>query len=230
MLLVLLAVLLLAALAALGLLAWAFSGGWDGLRPHAQPTDREVATARAAARDHLTRLTTAVLRSVQRGAAGSELARVRFDQCRQGQNNWKIHDGYTLRCELADSVVVSPAQGDVSAVAGRLDAELRSDGWVPVGANNEMTQDAGGRSYLLSTRTGRYQRGTDEELTVGVSVRSSSPVPGDLPYEPSVTVEGDADAYQRAAQGAGGTRPGATGGAPVPRVVVHPSVRYFEDD
>ena len=230
--LVLLAVLLLALLAAVGLFVWAFSGGWDGLRPHAEPTDRQVATARAGARDHLSGVTTAALHSVQSGVPATELARVRFDQCEHGQNNWKIHDGYTLRCELSDSVVVSAVEGDVTTVAGRLDAALRRDGWVPVGVRDEMTQDAagGGQSYLLATRTGRYQRGADEDLTVGVTVRGPSPVSGDLPYDPSVTVEGDVDAYQRAVQGSGGTRPGTTGGAPVPRVVVHTSVRYFEDD
>lgn len=230
-LLVLLALLLAALLAAVGLFAWAFSGGWDGLRGQAGPDDREVVAARAGARDHLAQLTTAALRSVQSAAAGSELARLRFDQCREGQNNWKIHDGYTLRCELSDSVVVSPAQGDVTTVAGSLDAALRHDGWAPVGVRNEMTQDAaGGRSYLLAARTGRYQRGADEELTISVSIDRPTGVSGQLPYDPSVTVEGDVDAYERATRGSGGTRPGTTGGAPVPRVVVRTSVRYFEDD
>jgi hypothetical protein len=229
-LLVLLAVLLLAVLAAFGLFVWAFSGGWDGLRPHAEPGDRAVVAARSQARGELTSLTADVLGDVP----GSELARVRFDQCQQGQNNWKIHDGYTLRCELADSVALSPAAGDVTSVSAEIDAGLQHDGWVPSGIRNEMSQGAGqNRSYLLATREGRYARSDDERLalTVRVTVRSPTPAYGFLPYDPAVKVEGDIEAFRRAVEGAAAP-PGSTvpGRAPAPRVVVHTTVRYFEDD
>ena len=218
--LVLLVVLLLAVLAAFGLLLWAFSGGWDGLRGSAQPGDRAVVSARRDARGTLDGLTAQALRSVSAGSgSGGELARVRFDQCEHGQNNWKIHDGYTLRCELSDSVVLSPASPDVTAVAAQVDAALRAGGWQPLGITDEMTQDAEpDHSFLRQTRTGEYQRAAGQELTVGVSVRSPSPVTGDLPYDPEVKVEGDVEAYRSAAQAA------------APRVVVRTTVRYFEDD
>ncbi|KQX69666.1 hypothetical protein [Angustibacter sp. Root456] len=227
--LVLLIVLLLAALAAFGLFVWAFSGGWDGLRPQAEPTDRDVVTARSTARGALSALTADVLRDVP----GTELARVRFDQCEHGQNNWKIHDGYTLRCELTDSLVLRPAAPDVASVAGRLDAALRHDGWAQAGSRNEMTQPAdAGASYLLTTRTGSYYRTRDlpQELSVTVTVRRDPPGVSALPYDPSVPVEGDVEAYRRALQGPDRTASGVPGTAPVPRVVVRASVRYFEDD
>lgn len=227
-LLVLLTVLLLAVLAAFGLFVWAFSGGWDGLRGQAEPSDREVVSARHHARDELSALTSDVLRSVP----GTELARVRFDQCQHGQNNWKIHDGYTLRCELADSVALAPSSDDVSAVAAQVDAALRAAGWTPVGSLDELSQPATpDHSYLRSERTGTYTQGPAGrlELRVGVSRRALTPVTGDLPYDPSVKVEGDLDAYRRAAGSpyGGAADPSATR---EPRVVVHPSVRYFEDD
>lgn len=228
MLLVLLGVLLLAVLAAFGLFVWAFSGGWDGVRSQAEPSDREVVTARGQARDELTSLTTEVLRSVP----GTQLARVRFDQCEQGQNNWKIHDGFTLRCELADSVALAPRSGDVSAVAAQIDDALRRAGWTPIGALNELSAPtAPDRTHLQSSRSGTYTKGPAGrlELRVGVSRRGPTPVPGDLPYDPSVTVEGNVEAYRSAAGSpyGGVADPSATH---EPRVVVHPSVRYFEDD
>lgn len=229
-LLVLLAVALLVVLAAVGLFVWAFSGGWDGLRPGAQPADREVVAARREARGSLDRLTSRTLSAV----GGSELARVRFDQCEHGQNNWKIHDGYTLRCELADSVALTPAGGDVTGASAGIDASLRRDGWVPTGLLNEMTEDAdANRSHLLATREGTYHRDDDERLllTVRVTVRTPGPAYGLLPYDPDVQVEGDVDAFRRAVEGPLPRPHDATPGrSPLPRVVVHTTVRYFEDD
>ncbi len=223
--LVLVAIGAVGALAAVGLLVWALSGGWDGLRSRAEPDDQQVVAARQRSHGELDALTSATLATV----GGRERARVRFDQCRTGQNNWKIHDGYTLRCELADSVVLTPDDGDVTAIAARLDAGLQRAGWRPVGIRNEMSlSEDSDLSYLRRTRTGHYQRSDDErlQLDVGVTVRSSSPVTGDLPYDPAVDVEGDVTAYREAVRGAADAVPG-TG---QPRVVVHTTVRYFEDD
>lgn len=224
-LLVLLAVVLLGILAAVGLLVWAFSGGWDGLRGQADPHDRKVVAARDGSRDDLDALTRETLGAV----GGRELARVRFDGCQQGQNNWKIHDGYTLRCELADSVVLAPTGGDVTEVAAAIDQALQRDGWRPTGVRNEMTlANDPNLSYLRATRSGHYQRLDDErrQLDVGVTVRVDSPVVGDLPYDSSTTVEGDVSAYRDALTARAGTQPGSR----EPRVVVHTALRYFDDD
>lgn len=232
-LLVLAAVVVLAVVAAVGLFVWALSGAWDGLRGQADPSDRQVVAARREARGSLDTLTARALGAVGASVAGREAAKVRYDQCRQGQNNWKIHDGYTLRCELSDSVVARPASGDVTSVAARLDAGLRGDGWAPTGVRDEMTQDArAGDASVVLTRTGAYHRPDDDRLTltVVVTVRPDH-VWGDLPYDPGVRVEGDLDAYRRALQGPDPTPSAAQPGrAPAPRIVVHTSVRYFEDD
>lgn len=225
MVLVLLAVVLLGVLAAVGLLVWAFSGGWDGLRGQAEPHDRAVTAARDGSRHDLDALTRETLAAV----GGRELARVRFDDCQQGQNNWKIHDGYTLRCELTDSVVLAPARaGDVTALAAELDRALQRAGWRPLGVRNEMTvPDDPNLSYLRATRTGHYQRGDDRhQLDVGVTVRDDSPVGADLPYDSSTTVEGDVSAYRAALTPRAGVQPGSR----EPRIVVHTALRYFEDD
>jgi hypothetical protein len=223
--LVLLAVVLVGVLAAVGLLVWAFSGGWDGLRGQADPHDRAVTAARDGSRDDLDALTRETLGAV----GGRELARVRFDGCRQGENNWKIHDGYTLRCEMSDSVVLAPTgAGDVTAVAAELDQALQRAGWRPLGVRNEMTVPADPNlSYLRGTRTGHYERGDERhQLDVEVTVRADSRGTADLPYDSSTSVEGDVSAYRAALTPRAGTQPGSR----EPRLVVHTALRYFEDD
>lgn len=223
--LALLAVVVVGVLAAVGLLVWAISGGWDGLRGTAQPDDRPVVAARERSRGELDTVTARAVRSV----AGRELARIRFDSCAHGQNNWKVHDGYTLRCELADSVVLAPDAADVTAAAAQIDEALQRDGWRSTGIRNEMTlPNDPNLSYLRSTRSGHYQQLDDErrQLDVGVTVLADSPVTRDLPYDPSVDVVGDVAAYREALRGGAGAQPGAR----EPRVVVHSVVRYFEDD
>ncbi|MEO7745737.1 MAG: hypothetical protein ABIV05_05865 [Actinomycetota bacterium] len=131
-------------LALLAALAWSFSGGWDGIRPQPQAGDRRVVRARERAAAPLDRLTASTLPVV----GGAELVRARTDECREGQNNWKIHDGYKLRCELTDVVVRTASEADVSTVAARVDAALRASGRQPTYDGSGLDQQVyGGQAH-----------------------------------------------------------------------------------
>lgn len=71
---------------------WSFSGGWDGIRPQPHPDDRRVVRARLLAPTSLDRLTAATLPAL----GATTIAGARTDECQEGQNNWKIHDGSGL--------------------------------------------------------------------------------------------------------------------------------------
>lgn len=221
----LLVAVVVAVVAVVALLVWALSGLSNGLRGPTRPSDRTVVAARRAAGpelDALTRDTLAALGPLH------ELARVRTQECREGQNNWKIHDGYTLRCEVSDGVVLAPVSGqpsgpgtgptssvpDVSPLAAALDATLRAHGWTPTGETTAMTAPATSNlRYLTANRYGRYTLGTSARqlLEVDVTTRTTA-------YQAPTDVEGDTAAYGSALRG-----PGV-------RVVVHTTVRYVEDD
>jgi hypothetical protein len=220
--LVLVAVLLVGVLAVIGLFVWAFSGGWDGLRGTASPSDAKVVAAREHSGGELDRLTEGTLRTI---GPARELARIRTDSCRSGQNNWKIHDGYTLRCERSDAVVLVPPDADVSAAGRRLSAALTAAGWHVPGGRDELTAPAEpNHSFLDATRRGQLTRTDDDRLLLdlGVTSRGTSPVSGDVPYDPDATVEGDVTAYREALRGGGPDGAGL-------RLVVRTTVRYFED-
>src|SRR6478735_120974 len=73
-LIVLLTIFLVGTLAAFGLLFWAFSGGWDGIRPHAHSGSRRVVKARERSGAELDALAQQALTLV---GPGRELARIR---------------------------------------------------------------------------------------------------------------------------------------------------------
>lgn len=216
-LLVLLSIAVVAVLAVVALFVWALSGGWDGLRPTASADDRRVVTARRAAGDELSELTS---RTLDAAAPGRELARIRFDDCQQGQNNWKRHDGYTLRCELAESVVLSATDVDVTTAGRRLDRALRAAGWRPEEGSDDLNEpDEPDHSDLRMSRSGRFTAGERlrHQLDVGVTTRPTSPVVGAAPYDPATLVQGDLAAFREALAGSG------------LKIVVRTSVRYFDD-
>ncbi len=213
----LLAVALVVALAVVALLVWAVSGGWDGLRPAAGADDRRVVDARQRAGAELDDLLARTQRSLGRGTV---LATVRYDRCEQGQNNWKVHDGYTLRCELTEAVVQRPDAGEeVTPLARRVAAALTADGWTATGGGDEMTLPAQpNRSFLERTRAGSYHRdGQRHRLAVVVTTDADSPFVGPQPTGGSAVVGGDVTAYREAL---------ATPGL---KVVAQTTVRYFED-
>ena len=148
-----------------GALWWGLSGGWDGVRPAAQPEDRDVVDAREAGHEPLAALadpTAAALAEV-----GADLGREEVDQCSEGQNNWKIQDGWTLSCSQASVTgweVAGSTTAQVDATATDVDARLRSLGWVPT-SYGEMELRATGENA-----EGRYEHPDDPEATLVVDV------------------------------------------------------------
>lgn len=188
---------------------WGFSGGWDGIRPGAQADDRRVTRARTASSATLDQLTSRTL-SV---SGGQELARVRTDRCEEGQNNWKIHDGFKLRCERTDVLVLTTGETTLAATAAELDARVRSAGWLPV------YDGAGLDEHLSAGRAeGSYRRSADDRQTLSLTVVGEGSTDGLLPTYGDTTVEGDLDVARAALSATGAVR-----------VVVRPTVRYFDD-
>jgi len=145
-------------LAFAAVVVWSFSGGWDGIRPQPEPDDRRVVQARAASGAALDRLTAATLPLV----GGAELARARIDECQVGQNNWKVHEGYKLRCERSDVVVLAVADIDDVGGVERLAGRIRAAGLTSVYSGSELGIDG--------SRDGRYVTGGDQGGSVLVTV------------------------------------------------------------
>ena len=99
-----------------GVLWWGLSGGWDGIRPAAQPEDRDVVDAREAGHEPLAVLADPTATAL--AEVGVDLGRAEVDQCSAGQNNWKTKDGYTLSCSQA-SVTGWEATGATTGAGGR---------------------------------------------------------------------------------------------------------------
>ncbi len=206
---------LLALLAILALLAWGLAGGWDGLRPQASSDDRRVVGARRAAGGELDDLLASTAAAM---GGGQVLASVRYDRCEKGQNNWKVHDGYTLRCELTEAAVRRADDAQVTATAARFDAALRAAGWSAAAAQQMTLPADPQRSVLDSTRSGSYARdGRRHLLDVVVTSQANSPFVPALPTGPEVETTGDAAGYRQALAADG------------PKVVTLTTVRYFED-
>ena len=119
----------------MGYFIWAFAGGWDGIRPQADPTWGNVVAAREEAvaelpahQDELDALITPI--------TGEPLARGTLDGCERGVNNWKIHHGYTLSCATA-VVAVYPWPSDADAFHA-LVAAIEEFGYRPVGEHSAL--------------------------------------------------------------------------------------------
>lgn len=199
-------VAVLVPLALLAVLAWSFSGGWDGIRPQPQAGDRRVVRARERAAAPLDRATRATLPVV----GGAELVRARTDECREGQNNWKIHDGYKLRCELTDVVVVTAPDPGVPDASTRVDAALRTAGLRPPydGAGLDPPRYPG-------TASGSYVGPAGD---VGVTVTQGGTGGDPFLLSDAHVVSGDAAAVRAAM-----SRPGGV------RVMVRITRTYFDD-
>jgi hypothetical protein len=232
--------------------AWGFAGGWDGIRPKAQPDDRAVVVARQAAHAPLDQLTAHVLAGLQRSAASGRLetletARVRVDGCEEGQNNWKIHSGYTLRCELTDVVslgltgAAQPDRGQAPAsdlrsvpttLAATVDADVRRDGWSEAYAGSGLPE-AIVRSSGASPE-GHYWRRSSSLAGMGIRPRWSPgleiglysrqppdyrlPSASDTGLGRTQHIEGDLEAFHR-----------AVADASSPQLIVRVTIEYFMD-
>lgn len=201
------AVVVLVPLALAAWFFWSFSGGWDGIRPQPEPDDRQVVRARERAPQPLDRRTAATLADV----GGAEIARARTDECRQGQNNWKIHDGYKLRCELTDVVVLTAPAARVREAAARLDARLRAAGYQPMYDGAGLAEPNSGGILEKGSYHGPNGDLGIEVLTAGGGLDSFAT--SDAPV-----VSGDAEQVRAAL-----AQPG------VVRVVVHVTEQYFDD-
>ena len=145
-----------------GAFVWSFSGGWDGIRPAAEPDDRAVVAAREAGRDPLEALAGPVEQGLATG--GSVLGRAEVDQCSTGQNNWKIQDGWTLSCSQATVLGGAAGGTSVQAAAADVDARLQALGWVPA-SYGQMEQLGGG-----DHAQGRYEHPDDPAASMVVEV------------------------------------------------------------
>lgn len=145
-----------------GALWWGLSGGWDGIRPAAQPQDRDVVEAREAGREPLARLAGPVEEELAPGGSGLGTAEV--DQCSPGQNNWKTSDGYTLSCSQASVVGATSSGSSVEVVAADVDARLRGLGWAPASYGELEVFASGGNAE------GRYERADDPTAVLEVDV------------------------------------------------------------
>ena len=220
-------VLVLAPLAAAAVFVWSFSGGWDGIRPQPEADDRRVVQARKASGAELDRLTAATVALL----GAPELARARTDRCEVGQNNWKVNEGYKLRCERTDVVVLAAPSNDVALTAQDLDARLRAGALVPSydgGGLWEPADASGGRRASNGAVAARGSYGPAEAPADGgtgsvtVSVRSGTsevdPYDDQLGAVFGTTVDGDVDAVRAAL-----AEPGQL------RIVVRTHYRYFDD-
>jgi hypothetical protein len=145
-----------------GALWWSLSGGWDGIRPAAQPDDADVVEAREAGHEPLDRLTDPLETALTDGGTG--LGRVEVEGCDEGQNNWKVQDGWTLSCAQASVLGATSAAGSVEQGASEADTAVRALGWAPT-SYGEMEPVAGG-----VRAEGRYEHPDDPDAVLVVEV------------------------------------------------------------
>jgi hypothetical protein len=112
----------LTAFAALALAGCVSLGQDNG--PPPDPTAADVVDARRAA----TRRADAALDEAARALEGRIVARTSTDECYEGQNNYKVHDGYDHRCTLRRAVVVG-FDGDFRERIDVFDRRLFAAGW-----------------------------------------------------------------------------------------------------
>ncbi len=145
------AAIVICVLALFGVLWWNLEGGWDGIRRPAQADDRAVVRARADVREPL-RATTAETDGALRATLGEPVTGT-VDSCEPGQNNWKVHDGYTLRCTAGHVLLYTAApQTPLDTVVAQT-RHLADAGWRP---EPEFDLEVYG-----DTASARFQRGPD---------------------------------------------------------------------
>lgn len=194
-----------------GMLWWSLQGGWDGIRPQAQPTDREVQSSRDQARSSLDASIEETLDPARSALGSAPASTLTADGCEHGQNNWKVHDGYTLRCTAGTIAVFRlAATSDATSVSARLGESLLAAGWQPDPEGLQVNGDG-------TAADGRYRRGEDR-----LSVRIDPPgryVPIDVPGYFSDWSRTDVDALKAAVADQNGST-----------AVLVVSRTYFEDD
>ncbi|MCA0295894.1 MAG: hypothetical protein LCH96_11410 [Actinobacteria bacterium] len=124
------AVVVIVPVLAVGAFWVSWQGGPEAIWLNAQPAPDQdkpsVVEARQKARDH----TRAELESAF-GAASVVPGRETYAaQCRRGQNNWKVHEGYVHTCTVTSGRFYG-LRGDFPAAAKKLHAELGKTGWEP---------------------------------------------------------------------------------------------------
>jgi hypothetical protein len=117
------------ALVQVGLLTCFFVAGCGGIlgEDNGPPPDAmapEIVDARELATD----TADAALAEAAAALGGRVVARTSADACYDGQNNWKVHDGYDHRCTLRRAAVVA-FDGDFRRRIARFDERLFAAGW-----------------------------------------------------------------------------------------------------
>ncbi len=154
-----------------GAFVWTLSGGWDGIRPVAQPDDADVVAAREAGTEPLAALADPVERALAEG--GADVGRVEVEGCDEGQNNWKVQDGWTLSCAQTSVLGATSAASGVQTAASDVDARVRDLGWRPTSYGEMETVGSG------ENAEGRYEHPDDPGALLVVGVAA----PGqDLPF------------------------------------------------
>jgi hypothetical protein len=164
------AVVVAVPLVAGGIFLWSFSGGWDGIRPKAQPTDGTVVSAREASADRTRSDHEAAVRQVIATTGGTSIAATEVDTCREGMNDWKNHDGYTLSCSrTAATAIQLPPTAAFDVVVQEVDDAVTEQGWRPT-ESIPRTNDG-----FEAVR--RYRGDApDASLSIGVSTRDVTPI------------------------------------------------------
>lgn len=162
---VVLAVVVLPISAMLLFVGWvyvSFAGGLDDVLDfdHPERTDPEVVAAeRRAQASDLPKASAEVQSAIGEGAPGASVvgAGAAGAMCEVGQHNFKIDDDFDLSCTATLMNVVAAPLAEEGDTAPRVDAALRSDGWVPVprrpaGGGSTVTQGQDQAPYRY-TRT-----------------------------------------------------------------------------
>lgn len=169
---------------------WSFSGGWDGIRPAAEPTDADVVRARDDSAGAISSEHAATLDEVLVAAGGTVLATAQLDTCRKGMNDWKNHDGYTLSCSrTAATAVQLPASATTPEAARAVEQRLLGAGWQPRSFSRSVRSPGAAEvTTALETSSlvppdgedegvGRYLgTGRGTALQVGISTRDLTPI------------------------------------------------------
>ncbi len=164
------AVVVAVPLVAGGIFVWSFSGGWDGIRPAAQPTDDDVVSARTGSADRTRSLHADSVDQVLSASDGTVLATTDVDMCREGMNDWKNHDGYTLSCSrTAATAIQLPRQAAFDDVVRAVEEAVLAQGWEP--ASTPGPNDEAQEAVL---RFG--EDAPDSSLRVGISALGYSPI------------------------------------------------------